>query len=270
MAPDPTDWDRNVTVRSNAKSNANINQSDPVMSTLARIEKMMEEQACKLEKIDPMYKLCQELAGKQSATEIKVSDLQQENEQLKCRLMAIEQRTRINNIEITGFPQTQNEDVKLIITTISQKIGYPIEKTDIMACHRVPTRVSGNPPNIVAELRNRPQRSALISSYKKHIKTNGTITGDSIHPTLGDAKIFIYEHLTPEMKDFRRVVKNWANHNGFKYVWIDEGTIKVRKDKEKPIVIKSTADLAKLGSAPPSSPLTSATASSPLLVDANA
>lgn len=215
-------------------------ESSEVLSTLRRIE-------AEVKKIDPLYSMFSQLQTGIDVNSKQIHDLKLENASLKNKVMAVEQRERINNVEISGLPTSHNENVKNICMIIAGKITCNLDEKDILACHRVPTRVPGKPPNIVVQLRDRALRADFIRSYKLFIKNNNHLFGELVHPSLGQQRIYINEHLCPDMKILRAETKKRALANGFKYIWVDEGQIKVRKDKEKPIVIKTFNDLTKMG-----------------------
>jgi len=104
-----------------------------------------------------------------------------------------------------------------------------IKEKDILAAHRVPTRIKNNPPNIVAQLKNRSIKAEYVKLYKSYIKENGALNGFHIHAVLGENKIFVSEHLIPELKILRKVTKTWASEHNFEHVWTDDGQIKLRR-----------------------------------------
>lgn len=214
-------------------------QLSEVLSSLARIE-------VQVQKIDPLYNMFSKLKTDIDENTKKLTDLHHENRVLKNRVMAIEQRERLDNLEISGLPTSPNETVKDICMKIAHIIDMKLDVNDILACHRVPTRVEGKPPNIIVHLRDRALRANFIRTYKLFTKKNHKLLANAIHPTLGNQPIYVNEHLCPAMKLLRAEVKRKALAKDFNFVWIDEGQIKVRKDKEKPLVIKTYDDLNKL------------------------
>lgn len=221
------------------EDNNMANSAQDILNTLARIE-------TEVKKIDPLYRMCSQLQENTQTNAKQINELKAENTVLKDRIVALEQRERNSNIEITGFPQTSNENTRNIVEKIAFKVGLKLEVRDILACHRVPTRVPNKPPNIIAHLRDRLLRAQFVSACKNFNKTKGYLSANIIHESLPNTKIYVNEHLSPDMKVLRATVKQKANESGYKYVWVEEGRIKVRRDKEKPLIIRHPADLIKI------------------------
>ncbi|XP_063374286.1 uncharacterized protein LOC134661983 [Cydia amplana] len=63
-----------------------------------------------------------------------------EVEKLKCQINERDQELLINDLEITGVPETTNENKLHLITLIGQKVGVAVSEHDVMSVTRVGVR----------------------------------------------------------------------------------------------------------------------------------
>lgn len=134
-------------------------------------------------KMDAMAKVLNELKEEQN----KVSQLVEENTKLKenvseleKRVLNLEQRSRLSNIEITGVPVAHKESTDAPMK-IGEKIGMAILPNDIIISHRVLTRKTGQPANIVCQLRDRRLKGSWMTAYKNFLKENKESGLQAIH-----------------------------------------------------------------------------------------
>lgn len=226
--------------------NCRLPENDTIMNMLSNIQG-------EVKKIDSICSQLTEMDKKFTANLVDVNDrlsvVERENVLLKGRLSSLEQRSRIDNVELSGVPFTKNENVSAILLKLATIIGFSLAPNDILIAHRVPTYISNAPPNIVAHLRDRRLRANFISKYKEFAKST-----QHKRPCVHDffngnnySRVYLNEHLCPEMKKLRGKVKSLADKSGFKMVWVDEGRIKVRKAPgSEVIIIRDELDLDKL------------------------
>ncbi|KAH7981044.1 hypothetical protein HPB49_021086 [Dermacentor silvarum] len=118
--------------------------------------------------------------------------LKDENELSSKRLSALEQYSRLNNIEIKGVPATQGENCLAVVQAIGDRIGCPIVESDIDAVHRVPAEDT----NIIARFCSRVKRSEFAAKARKARLTTSAIG----FAQSSNKPIFINDHLTPDNK----------------------------------------------------------------------
>ncbi|XP_026682527.1 LOW QUALITY PROTEIN: uncharacterized protein LOC103513744 [Diaphorina citri] len=150
-------------------------------------------------------------------------------EVLNKKIDALEQRSRINNVEIGNFPVTQNENQVKIVKAIGALVGAELKDEDIQAAHRVP-RYNNTTKNIVIQFCSRWKRNILLQACAKYRKDNGKIKAKDVNTSLPNQDIYISEHLTPKNKMLLKKTKERAKANNWKYVWSKDGTIYARKN----------------------------------------
>lgn len=87
--------------------------------------------------------------------------------ELQARLRNPEQYSRRANLEISGIPETANENTFTLLQDIGKAIGQKLDNGDVTAAHRVPSFNKSRAPSIVVQFLYRLQGDFWIFSYKK-------------------------------------------------------------------------------------------------------
>lgn len=199
----------------------------------------------------------EKLIGDLHAQRKVVEEIKKDNESLRSELaecqykiQELEQRSRIDNLEIQGIPDKPTENLLNIMENLGSSIGCEIAASDISTVHRVQhvNNQSRRPRNIIVKLVSRHKKDAILAAAKKFRKNSpaqGDRPGIKIHG-LGDS-IFINEHLSNGYKSLLKNTKDAARSRGYKYVWVRNCTIFVRKTETHPAkTIKNLADINKM------------------------
>lgn len=181
--------------------------------------------------------------------------LRKENEQIQKRVDLIEkelkearretndleQYGRRSMVEISGVPQTPEENTENIVLQISKHMKLDITHEDIEASHRISTRENAS---IIVKFNNRKVRDNF---YLRRISLKGRTTHD-LHLAVERqaSKVFINESLTRKNKELFSTALQYKKDNNFRYLWTRNGTIFIRKsDQYKPTRITFVEDLNK-------------------------
>jgi cell division protein FtsB len=183
-----------------------------------------------------------------------IKSLKQENKNLKAELKEvnskinnIEQYSKSFNLEFKGIPTSPDEDTYNIVVDICKAINVNVVQSDIEYCHRtkLAPRKEGNSKHsneqpIIAKFFSRQARDAILSKKKQFPELSST---DINCASLKSSKIYINEHLTQVNKNLFWLARNTKNI-GYKYAWVKNGRIRVRKDENSPIIfINSPEDI---------------------------
>lgn len=175
-----------------------------------------------------------------------IEKLKAENESLKTdvknlssKLNDLEQYSRMNNIEIQGIPEKKDENVVKIFESVCKFLDHPIDMTNVEAVHRVQAYNKNATKNIIVRFTNRRIKNDILLAAKTKRSQLG-VTGRAL--PLEGGRVFINEHLTPENKRLLREVRLAATEKGYKYVWINNANILIRKDDRSMIRAIKTAD----------------------------
>lgn len=194
-------------------------------------------------KYDDLIKKYEELPSK-------VDKLAKNNEQLtssiakvcaKCK--TFDKFSRQNNVEIHNITERKDENLTQIMITIGQVLGCDINQRDIVHIHRVNHKDSkdSRPKNIVAKLTSRMLRDDLVKAARK---TKKNLSTESLQISGTSRRVYVNEHMSLEQKLLYRSARRRCQDKKFKFVWVQHGSILVRKEADSVIYnIDSECDL---------------------------
>lgn len=165
--------------------------------------------------------------------------------ELRSQFGKQQQQARINNLEIVGLPQTNSENTIDLIRNIARYAGVDLNHDDIEFAHRVQPQktIAGRPKSIVVKLKDRLCKDKILSGLKRK---KGICTKD-IGIEGAEKRFFVNEHLTPENKQLLKKIKTVAREKAYKFVWVRNCNIFLRKNEESPALsIRSEKDIDKI------------------------
>lgn len=145
----------------------------------------------------------------------KIEALEDENREMKlaakrnaAEIVLLQQRSRIQNIEIQGVPEGRDEKCVDIICDIAKTLQLDVVPADINIAHRTKT-AEGKIRPIVANIYSRCLKQELIVKAKKKKGIDSkTVTSLSTFPA---SKIYVGDHLCPANKILLAKAKAAAN-----------------------------------------------------------
>lgn len=209
-----------------------------LVSTTDRLCTEIDGLKVKLSEFDAMSKKIIELESKLNQYQIRVASLESDfnNHQ---------QWLRRDNIEVQGVPELKNEKPTDIIIRIATHAGVEMKFDDIVSANRVqPLKpISGRHKNIVVKLKNPALKSRLTVALRK---CRGVTSADIGIPGKA-SRIFVNEHLTAHNKKLLKLCKEKCSSMGYKYTWVKNSSIYVRKSDGTPFFqISTELDLDKI------------------------
>ncbi|XP_046670989.1 uncharacterized protein LOC124360995 [Homalodisca vitripennis] len=184
-------------------------------------------------KLDESNSLMKEIRTDLAAMKRENEELRSQNRHLTCevdvlkgKVRMLEQYSRKDNVEVSGLPVTQNEDVFDVVRDLGAAVGVDIQQQDISTAHRVPSYQRDRIPSLVVKFVRRATRDKLIENYRQK-KT--AMTAIDVNPALPMQRIYINEHLSPDNKVFLSKLKTKCKEIGFMYAWCRDGKFFVRK-----------------------------------------
>lgn len=163
-----------------------------------------------------------ELKKKNDALLAKCTTLQSKTVDLEKRVLQVEQYSRNANIEIKGVARTIGGNVMEIVSKIGAAVQEPISESDLVTCHRVPTRTPDG-SNIVVQFKSRAKRDVTLKKAKKARLLNSDIGLDNLAP------VFVNEHLCPTLKRLLGMATKRKYEHGWKSVVLQWQDICVAK-----------------------------------------
>lgn len=170
-----------------------------------------------------------------------------------------DQQGRINNLEISGIPQTNGENLYSALHKIAIKIGFTLSPTDVDSIHRVrrfavknqrknpdistSQSVPHSIPNIIVKFTQRRTKSEFLAAVRAR---RGLTTAD-VDIDGAARPIFINDHLTPQNKLLYGRARKLGKELSYKYIWLNDCKIFLRKNEtSKSILIRSEKDLDRI------------------------
>lgn len=160
---------------------------------------------------------------------------------LKDQIEAMEQWSRLSNVEIRGVPFKKDENLFSVIDSIGKATGFQIQRSQLNYVSRVPT--FSKDKSIVASFINRYVKENFIASARtfKELKASDIGFGNSVQ------RVFVNDHLTPASKQLLTKAKQKASELGYSYKWVKYGKVHIRKNDTSPvIIIGKDSDLNKI------------------------
>ncbi|XP_013163289.1 PREDICTED: uncharacterized protein LOC106114571 [Papilio xuthus] len=157
---------------------------------------------------------------------------------LSTRLTFVEQQSRQNNIEITGLPENKSENLITTVVQLKSIVSSSIKESDIVSVVRTrkTDKNSNRPRAVVVKLSSIKARDDLLASVTKFNRANKDGKLSSQHLGYGGtvSPVFVAEHLSPANKILHAETRKFAREKGFKFVWVRDGRILVRKHEGAP------------------------------------
>ena len=159
----------------------------------------------------------------------------------------LEQYTRRDCLEIRGIPLPSTpmdlDQTDEVVLKIGEKIGVPMQKSDISISHRIPSRKQftdeGNPipPAIIVKFVKRETRENLYRA-RKNLKSVSTVDlGYSVAN-----KIYVNESLTEKNKELFKLCLKCKRDLSYKFLWTNAGSIFLRKNVSSPVIPLNCTD----------------------------
>lgn len=158
--------------------------------------------------------------------------LQKEAQHMKEDLIRIEKTLNEKKIEIHGIPEYKNEDIYEIVKKIGDSFEYTIRKENIDEAYRIKDQNKNkkNNPIVVSFLRKIDKEEFLSKRKKRSLFTNEIGISES------KIQIFINEHLNKRMKNLLWQTKTIKIEKKYKFLWIRNGSIFLRKNENTKII----------------------------------
>ena len=142
------------------------------------------------------------------------------------RINALEQRSRINNIEIVGLkkPSLMETDTTISLQFFNDTVNAGVSSDDIEALHEVPSRRKDNKRIVVVHFKSRHKRDTVLAQSKIALRLHNSNTEPA-------SRIYANEHLSPDNKRLFAMATKLKYDLGYKFVWSKKGVVYLKKDE---------------------------------------
>ena len=170
-----------------------------------------------------------------------ISKLDKSFHDLEVNQDSLEQYTRKYNVEIHGFPEQQDENLKDIISSIAGKLNVNICSQDIDIVHRLYRKPPTVKPIIVRFSSYTKKQEFYQARFKlREVDLSSLFPGEASHT------LYINENLTSRRKELLAKTLSLKKDKSYHRVWTMDGKIFLRlSEGTKAIKIYEEADLDK-------------------------
>lgn len=169
-----------------------------------------------------------------------ITKLQKDNELLRTanqdtnrRLQLLEQLSRSNNVEIQCIPENKSENIYNTVQQLGKIIKCSVTESDFQYCSRIAKLNNENPRprSVLVKFNSKRLRDEFLASVVKHNRNNPKDKLNTSHLGIGGQKspVYVTEHLTPETKSLHAAARRVARQLNYKFVWVRDGKIFLRK-----------------------------------------
>ncbi|XP_036322113.1 uncharacterized protein LOC118736121 [Rhagoletis pomonella] len=229
----------------------NLNEQFKLQSKAMR--KIKESQQHISDTFDDLRKEIDRLVEENKTIKKELKELKTSGENVKTKmrklerdLLTVKQKQNTNNIIITNMPKIPNTDLKEAVIKIAAQVKANITKDNIIDVYQNENKKFKTYP-IIVKMNNQE----LITKCIDFRKRNEIIDFNKIAPNLNinmrGKNINVYQLMEKEFSSVFKKVKQEAKAKGYKYVWIKDAKVLVRKDDNSAtILVEEMEDLKKL------------------------
>ncbi|XP_063899118.1 uncharacterized protein LOC126053873 [Helicoverpa armigera] len=164
------------------------------------------------------------------------SGLRDDIHQVNQRLNLLEQNSRTANVELQCVPENKSENLITTVLQLGKVINCDITDPDILHCTRLAKKdtQSSRPRSILVKFSSPRLRDSFLAASIRYNKNNNQDKLNTSHLGIASDKpqpIYVSEHLSAENKAIHAAARVRAKELGFKFVWVRNGRIFVKKDE---------------------------------------
>lgn len=157
---------------------------------------------------------------------------------LTSEMIDLQQYSRRSNIEVSEIPETVNENCKEIAESILKALDIT-DDCEILASHRIPTRNLSRKKPLIIQFQSKAAKEICVKEARSK-----KLSAKDINPQFPDSPIYVNDHLCPAMKKLFFDVRNFKKTHSFKYCWVRDSKIYLRKDEQSvAIKVRKLSDL---------------------------
>jgi Baculovirus FP protein len=141
----------------------------------------------------------------------------------------------LNDVEIAGVPETQDEDLGDILQKLFAHAGCSTTISTVKNVFRKKKSKNGLPGTIVATFGNIANKTEFITTTRKKNLSSSILGSETPRP------IYINESLTKHNKYLFYLARDLRRKKLVKYAWTDHGHIMVKTDDNTDSVVINNA-----------------------------
>lgn len=162
-----------------------------------------------------------------------VKDLRVLNERLQNRLDVLEKKEIGCSLVLSGVPESPQEQLGCVFQQICQCLSVVVDIADIKEISRMKSVVQSTRPRMIfVKLKSISQRNHIIAARRR----KQSLYANEVLDSLPKVPVFINEYVQPMTLQLLRETREFAKQRQYRYVWIMNGTVCVRKGDGAPVI----------------------------------
>ncbi|KAF0305574.1 hypothetical protein FJT64_022790 [Amphibalanus amphitrite] len=180
-----------------------------------------------------------------AARDEEIEALKEELAETRAQLNGLEQYSRRLCLDVSGIPETPNEDTDRLVMDTARLAGVDVSKTDIDRSHRVGAVKPGRPRTLLVRFVSYAKREAFYGA-RRQLRQPRSFEGSTVTTAVA-SKVFVTDNLTRENQHILYRARQFRKEGKLFAAWSDVGKLKVRLRENGPTtVIRTMTDLQKL------------------------
>lgn len=214
-----------------------INDVKVIKGELSELKQSSDYLSGKIDDFASQMAKIQDRVAKVEDMKKTVYSLESEIHSLQLQLSVMDQRSRLNNVEIKGVPQKKDENLFSVVEALYGKTNLSYSKAQINFLHRTPLHGTKEKSIIVSFL-NRYAKEEFVAATR----ACKTLSASDLGYSNSNQRVFVNDHLNASSKILLNRTKSRAKDMKFDYVWVKHGKIHVRKNDTSPVFVISKED----------------------------
>lgn len=214
------------------------NKQNEMLASISFISDSYDDILSKLNQVDEKFEIIEQVQRENTT-------LKKQLREQAARITMLEQSTLKNQLEIRGVPDNVDMSPIDIVKCIAAKINFTLNVNDVNFCKRTVWAAKDKPKDIVVCFNSIEKKDAFISQKKKTVVTTEifvSINSSGSSSTSTSTPIYINESLCSSNKKLLYNVKLFAKNNNYKFVWVRDGNIQIRKNERSRFIIIKDLD----------------------------
>lgn len=249
------DWLRSFQQEQNEKMDKFHQQQK---SKLDSMEKCITDMSSKISAIDStsqdIEKSVEYISEKLNNVQTKINSLQSEWKSLFNQVQSLEDQHEFlaktinkTSLEIRNIPKKDPATKSSLydyVTKLCTNLNVTIQTNDIRDVTRVTNRKDTSMSNIIVEFTNTLHKNNILNAVKSYYKNhkNNRISSNFLGITGETSTIYISEYLTRKAKRLFYLAKDWVKTHEYKYCWVSNGYVYLRKHDGAPYKLINNED----------------------------
>ncbi|KAF6208241.1 hypothetical protein GE061_016693 [Apolygus lucorum] len=163
---------------------------------------------------------------------------------LESQFFEIEQDALAKTVEISGIAHRTDENIVDIVKAVGRAVVFDVNESMLDNCFRRRPSPRSNAPGVISvSFVRKLDKEAFVSAAR--MKRNLSTTDIGINNQDASNRIYVNQSLTFNKRQLLNRAKAFKRDNHYKFVWIRNGRVMIRKDENSTIhEVKKQEELA--------------------------